>query len=253
MPTVAVNLTRNIGESGLVLLLFDGATAIGNYPLTEVPGTLGRFEADVTDELEAASAYRAIVTRVGVPVYEGWYRPSVGDVVDQPDRPVDLQPVLDVIAESEGADSAQIAADVLAGLESVQITRIGPEFDPATSTVTLIAGDDYLVANDAALTFNLTLPGINLTGATAVFSAEKSYEPVLMGTAELIDTDTDQPKLRLTWTREQTNVKPSDKYAWGAAIIDSAGLVKTIIGGPLILKPHAVHPAVVNATLESSL
>lgn len=152
-------------------------------------------------------------------------------------------------------DTEELVADIVAGFQSsnVQITRIGPEFDPATSTVTLIAGDDYLVANDAALTFNLTLPGINLTGATAVFSAEKSYEPVLMGTAELIDTDTDQPKLRLTWTREQTNVKPSDKYAWGAAIIDSAGLVKTIIGGPLILKPHAVHPAVVNATLESSL
>lgn len=165
---------------------------------------------------------------------------------------VDLQPVLDAIAESEGADSAQIAADVLAGLESVQITRIGPEFDPETSTVTLIAGDDYLVDNDAALTFGLTLPGIDLAGATAVFSAETTYAPVLIGTAELLDTDTDQPKLRLTWTREQTLAKPSDRYAWGAAIIDSAGLVKTIIGGPLILKPPAVNPAVVAKQLEAA-
>lgn len=165
---------------------------------------------------------------------------------------VDLHPVLDAIAESEGVDTDRIAADVLAGLQSVKITRIGPEFDPETSTVTLIAGDDYLVENDSALTFGITLPGIDLAGATAVFSAEKTYEPVLMGTAELLDTETDQPKLRLSWTRAQTTAKPSDKYAWGAAIIDTAGLVKTIIGGPLILKPPAVNPAVVAKQLEAT-
>lgn len=163
---------------------------------------------------------------------------------------VDLQPVIDAINESEGADTAEIAAAVLAGLGSVQITRIGPEFDPATSTVTLIAGDDYLVANGSALTFALTLPGIDLTGATAVFSAEKSYEPVLMGSAELVDTGTDQPKLRLQWTRAQTLAKPSDRYAWGAAIINADGLVTTIIGGPLVLKPAAVNPAVVAALVQ---
>lgn len=150
-------------------------------------------------------------------------------------------------------DTDELVAGIVAGFQSanVQITRIGPEFDPATSTVTLIAGDDYLVENDAALTFGLTLPGINLAGATAVFSAEKTYAPLLPGNAELIDTDTGQPKLRLTWTREQTNTKPSDKYAWGAAIIDSAGLVKTIIAGPLILKPPAVNPAVVNKAIAA--
>lgn len=164
---------------------------------------------------------------------------------------VDLQPVIDAINESEGADTAEIAAAVLAGLGSVQITRIGPEFDPETSTVTLIAGDDYLVANGSALTFAITLPDIDLANARAVFSAERTYHTLLPGSAELIDTDTDAPKLRLQWTRSQTNTKPNT-YAWGVAIIDAAGLVKTIIGGPLILKPAAVNPAVVSKVLEVS-
>src|SRR5690606_8509501 len=75
--------------------------------------------------------------------------------------------------EDGDIDSAQIVADILAGLASVSITRIGPEFDPQTKTITLIAGDDYLAANSNAMQFAVTLPGVDLTGAVAVFSAEK--------------------------------------------------------------------------------
>lgn len=160
-----------------------------------------------------------------------------------------LTSVLDAIAESEGADTDRIAADVLAGLQSVKITRIGPEFDPETSTVTLIAGDDYLVENGNALTFAVTLPGIDLIGAKAVCSGSGDYLPIVPGTAELLDTDTDEPKLRLQWSREQTNVKPSCKYRWGAAIIDAGGKVQTIIGGPLTIKEAPVHTDVVAAAL----
>lgn len=149
-------------------------------------------------------------------------------------------------------DTEELVADIVAGFEgaNVRITRIGPEFDPTTSTITLIAGDDYLADNGNAITFAVTLPGIDLTGAKAVCSASgNGYLPVIAGTAELIDTDTDEPKLRLQWSREQTSVKPSCKYRWGAAIIDAAGKVQTIIGGPLTIKDAAVHSDVVNAAL----
>ncbi len=156
-----------------------------------------------------------------------------------------------LVATGGTIDTAAIIAGVLAGLESshVQITRIGPEFDPETSTITLIAGDDYLVGNGNAITFGITLPDIDLTGATAACSASGDYLPVVPGTAELIDTETETPKLRMQWTREQTSVQPSCKYRWGAAIIDADGLVKTIIGGPLVIKPAAVHTDAVTAAL----
>ncbi len=153
---------------------------------------------------------------------------------------------------ARGYIAEELVADIVAGFEgaNVRITRIGPEFDPTTSTITLIAGDDYLADNGNAITFAVTLPGIDLTGAKAVCSASgNGYLPVIAGTAELIDTDTDEPKLRLQWSREQTSVKPSCKYRWGAAIIDAAGKVQTIIGGPLTIKDAAVHSDVVNAAL----
>jgi hypothetical protein len=150
------------------------------------------------------------------------------------------------------ADTTAIAKAVIDGLGSVSITRIGPEYEPATKTVTLYSGDDYLAANSNALTFAITLPGVSLIGASAVFSADSKYASILRGTATLIDTETDTPKLRLEWTRAQTlAIEPSDKLCWGVAIVDSGNRVQTIIGGPLKLKRALVNPTVTQAAIDS--
>lgn len=139
MPTVAVHLARNIGESGLMLLLFDGADAIGSYPLSEVPDTLGRFEANVTDELVAAEKYRAIVTRAGVAIYDGWHLPAIGNAVDEPQGPVDLQPVLEAVQQINGT---AIAEDV-AGRLSALVLTVQSHTIKASGEIVLVRGDDY--------------------------------------------------------------------------------------------------------------
>jgi len=149
-------------------------------------------------------------------------------------------------------DTEQLIADIIEGLGAFSITRIGPEFNLATRTVTIYQGDDYLAANSNALTFAITLPGVDLTNASAVFAADSLYSSVLMGTATLIDTNTDNPKLRLEWSRAQTlAVAASDKLSWGVAIVDAGKKVQTIIGGPLRLKRALVNPGVTQAAIEA--
>lgn len=155
-------------------------------------------------------------------------------------------------AIGETVDQDSLLGGLLTGLSSVSITRIGPEFEPATKTVTIYAGDDYLATNSNALTFALTLPGVSLTGASAVFAADAKYQSILRGTASLIDTDTENPKLRLEWTRAQTlAMEPNDKLSWGVAIVDSGKKVQTIIGGPLKLKRALVNPGVTQAVIDA--
>lgn len=155
-------------------------------------------------------------------------------------------------AIGETIDQDSLLGGLLTGLSSVSITRIGPEFEPGTRTVTIYQGDDYLAANGNALTFAITLPGVDLASASAVFAADSLYSSVLMGTATLIDTNTNNPKLRLEWSRAQTlAVAASDKLSWGVAIVDAGKKVQTIIGGPLKLKRALVNPGVTQAVIES--
>lgn len=133
-------------------------------------------------------------------------------------------------------------------IDSFSVTRIGPEYNAATRTITLIAGDDYLAGNGNALTFAVTFPGVDLSAATAVYGGSGDYLDLLQGSAELIDINTDTPKLRLQWTRAQTNRKPSPKYCWGVAIIIDRK-VQTVVGGNLILKPPLVPISIVDAEL----
>jgi hypothetical protein len=137
-------------------------------------------------------------------------------------------------------DIEQVLADLAASLDSVQITRLGPEYDPVTRTISLIAGDDYSAANGTALVFAVEIPGVDWEQCTAVLSAQGEYLPVLAGTASIVDP-TGDPKIRLEWTREQTNKQPSNKYEWGCAILEG-GKVRTVLRGPLCLRKAAVDP-----------
>jgi len=146
------------------------------------------------------------------------------------------------------ADKQELLAAISA---TALLTRLGPDFNPQTQTITLIAGDDYLASNHNALTFAITLPGIDLSEATVVYGAAGDYLPQIAGSATLIDINTDTPKLRLQWTRAQTRDKaPSSKYSWGVAII-VGNEVQTVIGGPLHLRPPLVPLDVVDEELTS--
>jgi hypothetical protein len=149
------------------------------------------------------------------------------------------------------SDSDAIADAVIDGLGSFSITRIGPEYDPATRTITLISGDDYLASNSSSVVFAITVPGVDLATVTAVFSAAGNNLPVLNGTATLIDLNT-TPKLRLEWTRAQTKARKPGRYSWGVALVDANDKVKSILKGPLVLQDNVVADAVVDAAIGGS-
>lgn len=153
-----------------------------------------------------------------------------------------------ILAELTGFSDG-IAADVLAGLGSVTITRLGPDYDEVTSTITLIQGDDY--QGSRGLSFNLELPGVDFTTCTAVFgtSNEGYQNPELEGTATLSNQAVGSATITFTWTRAQTSVKASTEYCWGAVVIDGDGNVQTVISGPLTLRKAKVPLAKVEAAL----
>jgi len=148
-------------------------------------------------------------------------------------------------------DTEQLVEDIIEGLSTVTITRIGPEYDPVTRTITLISGDDYLASNSSSVVFAITVPGVDLATVTAVFSAAGNNLPVLNGTATLIDLNT-TPKLRLEWTRAQTKARKPGRYSWGVALVDANDKVKSILKGPLLLQDNVVADAVVDAAIGGS-
>jgi hypothetical protein len=141
MPILAVNLARNVGMQGLALFLFDGEDPLNpdGFNLAEIAGTYGRFEANVSIAVNPETTYRAVVTSSGEPVYEGWYRPGVGDVVDQPDGPVDLQPLLDAIGavSGGGGDGGVVVVPLLGQIQSRTEGSTIRVFTRETTTLTM--------------------------------------------------------------------------------------------------------------------
>ena len=108
-------------------------------------------------------------------------------------------------------DSNAIATAVIAGLGSVEITRIGAEYDPVTRKITLRAGDDYSIAGLNAASFTIRLPGMDLADATVVYYAQDDFARTIPGTATLSNVDGDSATLTLQWARADTRKKPGDK------------------------------------------
>lgn len=99
MTEIAVHLPRNIGDTEpLRLVLFNGEDESGNELLSEMPGTLGRFVADF-DSIDPGVAYRAVVLRDGVPIYDGWL---LTDEVDQPVTDIATETKQDAILSAIG-------------------------------------------------------------------------------------------------------------------------------------------------------
>jgi len=187
----------------------------------------GLFAATIAEELVGAFTYT--IYRSGTIIQSGWCKRIAAQAVVILDDPRDF------VSESL-TDGELIASQILAGLDSVSITRIGPQYTPADRSITLIAGDDYLVANGNALTFGITLPGIDLANSTAQFAAAAGYKTPIAGTATLVDVNTQSPKLRLEWTKAQTNKTPGNNYSWAVRILNASLLQQTIIMGPLTIK-----------------
>lgn len=107
------------------------------------------------------------------------------------------------------------------------------------SEINLRQGDDYLAAKGTAWEKTITLAGYNFAadGLTVRFGAGTTAgQPLITGTASLLDKTVGSAKLRLEFDRNDTKAIPQASYHWDAELVDADGDVITIDGGMLNLQ-----------------
>lgn len=222
MTTTTIRVFPSPGAASVKLYpLTDasGVPAVAGYSLALVAGTQSQFTATIDEALIGDFYYEALGS--GGEQQGRGYLYGLNDTAG---------PYFENLAAAVSVDADAIAASVLDGLESMTVVRLGPDFDPATKCIKLQRGNDYSVAKLRSIAFGISLPGINLVGAVSVFVATNKYHPNVQGTAEILDAETEDPKIRLSWTQQQTTVEVA-VYKYTVDIKDSDGEVATVLKG----------------------
>lgn len=128
---------------------------------------------------------------------------------------------------SRAALAAEIAVSVKAELSSINISRIGPGYEPSKQRFTLVGGDQYVIGNGGHQDFSVNTSALNLVGATIEVKACSPLRGSFLGVGTLIDTNT---KLRVQWPNVPAGI---GLYWWQAKITDGNSKIITVIQGPL--------------------
>lgn len=192
----------------------------------------------VTGSTSAATTITTLLTRIVGTLASGTHSPQSGDSYARLGAPAGDTIAADIAAIGGGVDESEIIDGVLAGLDSVTVTRVGPGFDPVTSAFELIAGDDYVYANDGHTDFSVGFTG-DPEGWSVAVGATAPHFGSFTGVGSLVQAGSEY-KLRVEWEKDQTAAPPSDGYQWQAKLIDPDGMVRTKIYGALVLKCNTV-------------